>query len=329
MQTRHLGPLTVSALGLGCMGMSEFYGPADEAEGIATIHRALDLGVDAPRHGRRLRSAHQRDPGRQGDQGPARRRRRRHQVRHRPRSQRPAPARHQRQARLRAGVLRGQPEAPRHRHHRPLLPAPHRSLDADRRDRRRDVEAGRGRQGAIPRFVGSLAGDARARHGGASHRRAADRVLAVLPRARDARSCRPAGGSASASSATARSAAACSAAPSARPTTSRPTTGACSRRATRATTWRTTCALVEQVEALRQSQGLHVGTARPRLGPRPGRGHRADPRHEADHVPRAEPRRAGHRADARRPGRARCRDAGGLAAAGDRYQPAMMGYLNG
>ncbi len=38
------GP-TVSALGLGCMGMSEFYGPADEAEAIRTLHRALDLGV--------------------------------------------------------------------------------------------------------------------------------------------------------------------------------------------------------------------------------------------------------------------------------------------
>ncbi len=38
-------PLTVSALGLGCMGMSEFYGTGDEATGIATIHRALDLGV--------------------------------------------------------------------------------------------------------------------------------------------------------------------------------------------------------------------------------------------------------------------------------------------
>ena len=35
----------VSQLGLGCMGMSEFYGAADEAESIATIHRALDLGV--------------------------------------------------------------------------------------------------------------------------------------------------------------------------------------------------------------------------------------------------------------------------------------------
>jgi aryl-alcohol dehydrogenase-like predicted oxidoreductase len=37
--------LTVSTLGLGCMGMSEFYGTADEAEAVATIHRALDLGV--------------------------------------------------------------------------------------------------------------------------------------------------------------------------------------------------------------------------------------------------------------------------------------------
>ena len=46
MQTRSLGDgLTVSALGLGCMGMSEFYGAADEREAVATIHRALDLGV--------------------------------------------------------------------------------------------------------------------------------------------------------------------------------------------------------------------------------------------------------------------------------------------
>jgi aryl-alcohol dehydrogenase-like predicted oxidoreductase len=46
--TRTLGvdsPLSVSSIGLGCMGMSEFYGTGDEGEAIATIHRALELGV--------------------------------------------------------------------------------------------------------------------------------------------------------------------------------------------------------------------------------------------------------------------------------------------
>lgn len=47
METRTLGRqgLAVSELGLGCMGMSEFYGQGDEAESIATIRRALDVGV--------------------------------------------------------------------------------------------------------------------------------------------------------------------------------------------------------------------------------------------------------------------------------------------
>ena len=46
--TRTLGSggLSVSPLGLGCMGMSEFYAGRDEAESVATIHRALDLGFD-------------------------------------------------------------------------------------------------------------------------------------------------------------------------------------------------------------------------------------------------------------------------------------------
>jgi len=48
MQQRKLGRqgLAVSAIGLGCMGMSEFYGPTDDRESIATIHRALERGVN-------------------------------------------------------------------------------------------------------------------------------------------------------------------------------------------------------------------------------------------------------------------------------------------
>jgi aryl-alcohol dehydrogenase-like predicted oxidoreductase len=48
MERRRLGntDLTVSIIGLGCYGMSGAYGPADDAESIATIHRAVDLGVN-------------------------------------------------------------------------------------------------------------------------------------------------------------------------------------------------------------------------------------------------------------------------------------------
>jgi aryl-alcohol dehydrogenase-like predicted oxidoreductase len=48
MEPRRLGKqgLTVSAMRLGCMGMSDAYGPADEAESVATIHRALELGIN-------------------------------------------------------------------------------------------------------------------------------------------------------------------------------------------------------------------------------------------------------------------------------------------
>ncbi|MBB3587121.1 aryl-alcohol dehydrogenase-like predicted oxidoreductase [Sphingomonas sp. BK481] len=47
MQTRKLGSqgLEVSALGLGCMVMSEFYGRRDDVESVATINRAIDLGI--------------------------------------------------------------------------------------------------------------------------------------------------------------------------------------------------------------------------------------------------------------------------------------------
>ena len=48
MPRRQLGRsgVSVSAIGLGCMGMSDFYGAADEAKSIETMHRAIDLGVD-------------------------------------------------------------------------------------------------------------------------------------------------------------------------------------------------------------------------------------------------------------------------------------------
>src|ERR1700682_2834384 len=46
MKTRKLASLEVSALGLGCMGMSAFYGSSDDDEAIATIHRALELGIN-------------------------------------------------------------------------------------------------------------------------------------------------------------------------------------------------------------------------------------------------------------------------------------------
>ena len=127
MQKRQLGGqgLEVSEQGLGCMGMSEFYGTRDEGEAIATIERALELGVTfldtadmyGPFTNERLvgraiagrrdevvlatKFGNERARGRQLD-------------------------RDQRQARVRARRLRRVARAARRRHDRPLLPAPRR-----------------------------------------------------------------------------------------------------------------------------------------------------------------------------------------------------------
>jgi aryl-alcohol dehydrogenase-like predicted oxidoreductase len=76
------------------MGMSEFYGTADEREAIATIHRALELGVDLPRHRRHVRPVHEREARRPRDRRPPRRGRARDQVRQRARRGRRVPRHH-------------------------------------------------------------------------------------------------------------------------------------------------------------------------------------------------------------------------------------------
>ena len=182
---RTLGGLSVSAIGLGCMGMSEFYDPKqmDDAESIRVIHRYLDAGGNFLDTADMYGVGPQRGAGRQGDRRPARRGRPGHQVRQRPRAQGRVPRRPRRPA-VRQGVLRRQPEAARRRRDRPLLPAPRRPQDADRGDGRRDGRAGEGRQGALPRAVRGGAGDDPPGGDGASDRGAADRVFALEPRAR-------------------------------------------------------------------------------------------------------------------------------------------------
>ncbi len=134
MQKRRLGrsTLDVSALGLGCMGLSFGYGPAtDKRDGIALIRAAVERGVTFFDTARGLRPVHERGPRRRGPRalpGPGRDR---HQVRIRIRRPRGGD-RAEQPARAHQAHDRGLAQAAQGRGDRPLLPAPRRPERAHR-----------------------------------------------------------------------------------------------------------------------------------------------------------------------------------------------------
>ena len=146
MQRRRLGRsgLEVSAIGLGCMGMSAMYGASDEAESIATLHRAIELGMDFLDTSDMYGNGHNEELVGPGDRRPARSGPAGDEVR-----QHSPSGRHhgrQRSARVRGGGLRGQPPAPARRLRGPLLPAPRGPQRPHRGDGRRHGRAGQSRE---------------------------------------------------------------------------------------------------------------------------------------------------------------------------------------
>ena len=188
MEYRKLGKngMQVSALGLGCMGMSFAYGPADDEESLRVLRRYLELGgnfldtaeVYGPYKNEELLGRFLREVPRDrivvatkfGFRfGPGRSPRRRQLAReYPPRGRR-------------------KPPSPGHRDDRPLLPASRRSQRADRRYGRGGGRTCLGRESPNDRIVGSRPGNAAARRESSSDCRTAKRVLALVARSRGQR----------------------------------------------------------------------------------------------------------------------------------------------
>ena len=193
---------------------------------------------------------------------------------------------------------RGLAQAAQDRPHRPLLSAPRRSGGADRGRRRRGEGPDPGRQGQALRPVRGRRADDPPRPCGAAGRRAAERIFAVVARARGRRSCRRSRSSASASSPSARWARASSPARSTRTRPSTAATSATSCRASRPRRARPT-RLWSICSARSRPQAGDAGPDRARLAAGPEALDRADPRHHQAAPPGREHRRGRRRADAR------------------------------
>ena len=182
MQKRKLGnsSLEVSALGLGCMGMSFGYGPRRrQAGGDRADPRRRRPRRHLLRHRRGLRPVHERGARRRGARARPRPGRDRHQVR----------VRHRRAASRRASTAgpstirrgrRGVAQAAQDRPHRPALPAPRRSRRADRGRRRHGEGTDPAGQGQALRPVRGRRADDPPRARGPAGHGPAERVLAVV-----------------------------------------------------------------------------------------------------------------------------------------------------
>src|SRR5437870_2282922 len=276
-----------------------------------------------PRHRRHVWPLHQRGARRARYPRRARPGRRRHQVRHRAR-RRPAGARHQRAAGVRARRMRRELEAPRRRDDRPLLPAPGGPEHPDRGHRGCDGRPRARGQGALARPLRGGARDAPPRLRGAPDHRGADRVLALEPRP---------GGPSPRHLSRARD----------RLRRLQPARARLPDRADQALRGLRARRLPPPLAPLpgrelpeesrprapprsaRGAQGLQALAARARLGARAGRGHRPHPGDQAADVPRGERGRARGHAHAPGPGG----DRHGHAARRRRRAPLSRGHAAG